>query len=78
MISISESIYNEAQTYISKHTFIKNDILPYEGSLFGWLDFLVPIIKDLQKLSFVPSKPFFLMLDDADNLEENMQKIINT
>lgn len=77
MISIAESVYNEAQTYISKHAFIK-DILPYEGSLFGWLDFLVPFIKDLQKLSFMPNKPFFLMLDDADNLEENMQKIINT
>lgn len=78
MISIAESIYNEAQTYISKHAFIKEDILPYEGNLFGWLDFLVPFIKDLQSLSFIPNKPFFLMLDDADNLEENMQKIINT
>lgn len=78
MISISESIYNQAQEYIAKHAFMKDVILPYEKRLFGWLDFLVPLIKDLQKLSFIPNKPFFLMLDDADNLEEDMQKIINT
>jgi hypothetical protein len=50
----------------------------YTGALCSYLDFLLPIVKTIKKLSYMPQKPFFLLLDDADNLDVRMQRVLNS
>lgn len=50
----------------------------YTGALTGFLDFLVPIAEAIAELDGVPKVPIFLMLDDADNLPQNMQRVLNS
>jgi hypothetical protein len=52
--------------------------IAYTGALCSHLDFLVPLIATIKKLSYMPKKPFFLLLDDADNLDIRMQKVLNS
>lgn len=52
--------------------------IPYNGPLCDYLTFLFPILKDLKSVSLFPSKPFFLLVDDADNLSESQAVILNT
>ena len=77
IINESEALYDEAQQFVARHAFT-SEVGSYEGRLVGWLDFLVPFLREAKKLPFLPNSPFFLMLDDADNLQVNMQRIINT
>ncbi len=74
---ISKNIYVEINNYI-KRLFL-SDIIPYQGPLCGYLDFLYPIINGLRKTSSFPKdKPFFLLIDDADNLNLPQTRILNT
>ena len=50
----------------------------YDGALCDYLSFLFPIIKDIKQISIFPNKPFFLLVDDADNLTETQVVILNT
>jgi hypothetical protein len=52
--------------------------IPYQGALCGYVDFFQPLSQSIKALGFTPSGPIYLMLDDADNLSERMQKILNT
>ncbi|NJA06450.1 hypothetical protein HC024_12080 [Methylococcaceae bacterium WWC4] len=54
------------------------DYIPYQGALCGYVDFFQPLAQAIKSLAFTPSGPIYLMLDDADNLSERMQKILNT
>ncbi|UJX39286.1 hypothetical protein K9F62_11145 [Desulfovibrio sp. JY] len=61
-----------------KNTIFSNTHSNYTGPLFDYLYFLVPICENLRQLKFMPNAPLFLMLDDADILGIDMQKIFNT
>jgi hypothetical protein len=50
----------------------------YNGPLCDYLSFLFPLLKDLKGISFFPNKPFFLLVDDADNLTETQIIVLNT
>jgi len=50
---------------------------PYKGPLLGYLDFLLPLIKDIKNLRFLPPGPVFLLVDDADNLNLMQTKVLN-
>lgn len=50
----------------------------YTGPLTGFLDFMVPISEHLRTVDGLPKVPVFLMLDDADNLPRNMQRVLNS
>lgn len=52
--------------------------LPYSGPLCGYLDFLLPMLRGLRELPFMPRGPIYLLLDDADNLNETQTKILNS
>ncbi|ALO35289.1 hypothetical protein CMT41_11580 [Colwellia sp. MT41] len=65
-----------AKSYLAKLAFTK-DLVPYNGSIFGYEEFFLPLIREVKSLSFTPQGPIFLMLDDADNLPLRMQKILN-
>lgn len=55
-----------------------NGNLPYTGALCLYSNFLFPILKFIQKLSFLPQNPLFLLIDDADELSLMQTKILNS
>lgn len=63
--------------YLRRIAFGQAEV-PYLGALTGFLDFLVPVATKLRSLPGFPDGPFFIMLDDADNLPKSMQRIINS
>lgn len=52
--------------------------IPYSGPIFQFIDFLLEILKGVHELSFMPRCPIYLLIDDADNLNEIQTKILNT
>ena len=50
----------------------------YEGALTGFLDFVVPLAEKVRTLPNFPDVPMFLMLDDADNLPQHLQRVVNS
>ncbi len=69
--------FKSATQFLKRYAF-KTERLPYEGSLTGFLDFLFPIASALKELPFMPNGPIYLMLDDADNLPDYTQRILNS
>jgi len=66
-----------------QHNYIKKLIgskepLPYNGVLLLYSDFLYEILKEIRNLPFMPSKPIFLLIDDADELSIIQRKILNS
>jgi hypothetical protein len=51
---------------------------PYIGGVTSFLDYFINVTELAQMMSFMPKVPFFLLIDDADNLTPLMQRIINT
>lgn len=52
--------------------------MPYEGPICTFWEFLFPLIKKLREYSIFPDKPFFLLVDDADNLSLIQTQILNS
>lgn len=52
--------------------------IPYSGPLCLFMGFLFDLLKSLKELPFMPSGPIYLMIDDADNLNEIQTKTLNT
>jgi hypothetical protein len=77
MAQICEKEILSALRYLKLLSFNK-DLPVFQGTLAGYLDFLVPLAESIQSLSFTPNAPIFVMLDDADILDENMQRILNS
>ncbi len=50
----------------------------YQGALLGFLDFVVPLASEVTKFTVFNKVPLFVMLDDADNLPQHLQRIINS
>ena len=51
---------------------------PYTGALWDYLDFLYPLLSRLKDLSFLPSSPIYLLIDDADYLNEAQTVSLNS
>lgn len=77
IISTFDNISSALTDYTKRIAFSKT-IIPYDGPLLGFSDFLVPMVKELMNLSFMPSGPLFLLIDDADNLNETQASILNS
>lgn len=54
------------------------DAGPYEGGVTNFLDYFISVAGLARAMRFMPKAPFFLLIDDADNLTAPMQRIINT
>ncbi|WP_442496841.1 ORC-CDC6 family AAA ATPase [Methylobacter sp. sgz302048] len=77
MAKICDEERQKSILYIKKLSFSK-DYMPYTGALCGYTDFFQPLSQAIKSLPFTPNGPIYLMLDDADNLSERMQNILNT
>lgn len=51
---------------------------PYNGTLTGFLEFLVPLAEIISSVKLLHGVPIFVMLDDADNLPVHLQKVMNS
>lgn len=50
----------------------------YTGPLCGYADFLLPLVRELKCLSYMPTAPWYLLIDDADYLNLTQTKILNS
>lgn len=75
-------IFSQTLQYLKRNvprgSHYKFEQKTYEGPLTDYLNFLFPILKDLRKIGIFPSGPFFLLVDDADNLTETQTTVLNT
>lgn len=83
MKEICSDILVEASQFLKRNVQnlkYPNLFLPvqYNGPLFDYVSFLFPLLKDVKQISLFPNKPFFLLIDDADNLTETQIVILNT
>lgn len=60
------------------HLLIGNpDPIPYRDVICTFVDFLYPLIKEIKKVGIFPKAPFYLLVDDADNLSLIQTMILN-
>ncbi len=64
------------QYYVRLPEAGENDI--YSGALTGLNDFMLPIAREVLASHATDSKPVCFMIDDADNLPEDLQKVLNS
>jgi len=77
IIRTFDDVFAQLNKYTRRITF-SQEIIPYDGPLFGFSDFLAPLVKGLMGLSFMPNGPLFLLVDDADNLNVTQATILNS
>lgn len=81
IFNVAISCFDHVQAIISsyiKRSSFQDNILPYNGPLFGFLDVIVPLIDALKLYGIIKNKVVYLLLDDADNLSLTQTKVLNT
>src|SRR6202040_3433796 len=76
-VELFDHLYSGVTDYLKRLSFRKTT-LPYTGALCGYLDFLLPLLRELRTLSFMPKGPIYILLDDADNLNLTQTRILNS
>lgn len=77
IIGILNLSYKIASDYTKKLSF--TSILPtYNGPLFDYQDFLVPLLSELTSISGFPKGPIYLLIDDAHFLSEVQTRVLNS
>jgi len=76
-IDLFDELSSSVIAYL-RHLSFRRTAFPYDGPLCGYLDFLLPMLRELKVLPFMPRGPIYLLLDDADNLNETQTKILNS
>ena len=72
-----EDLQIEFTNYLARLA-LGDSSLSYNGAICLYRNFLLPIIKDIRVLDFIPSKPLFFLIDDADLLSNIQSQILNT
>ena len=73
-----DSMYNEVVQYIRRLAFVPEPKDRYEWALTGYIDFLFPLLSSLKELSFFPSAPVYVLIDDADYLNLSQTRVLNS
>jgi hypothetical protein len=77
MLTVCKGIYSDVKTYLRKLSF-EDKIIPYDKALCGYNDFLLPLLRSLKKMPFMPDGSIYLLIDDADNLSNIQTRILNS
>lgn len=72
-----DDLYGSLISYVRKIA-LEPEFVSYSGPLCSFYDFLLPLMRNLRNLPFMPSGPIFLMIDDADFLNDTQTRILNT
>jgi hypothetical protein len=70
-------IHTQTFQYLKRLAFI-TELVPFDGPLIDFQDFLLPMLRELRKCSFMPQGPIYLLIDDADNLNFQQTQVLNT
>ena len=74
--TICDDQYSQVVQYVKRLT--PDRLESYRGALWDYLDFLHPLLAELKHLSFLPSSPIYLLIDDADYLNEAQTMSLNS
>ena len=77
LASVCEDLYLQGMGYAKRLAF-RTDILPYDGPLCDYVDFLLPLLQGLTMLECLPKGPIYLLVDDAHWLSGTQTKVLNT
>ena len=75
---VCASLYQHVNNYAKRLSFPGNDTVHYESALCDYLGFLYPLLVDLRQLPFILDCPFYLLIDDADNLSLSQTMVLNS
>jgi hypothetical protein len=75
--SVCEAELIKVRQYYTRMPF-EPQVQPYHGALTGFLDFLVPLSMVVKRFASLNDVPLFVMLDDADNLPQHLQRVLNS
>lgn len=79
MIKIVEAMEQECKKYCNRLALNRDMSTPYNGALTDYVDFVLPIIKGLKRITLFPQeKPFYILIDDAGYLNLAQTKVLNT
>lgn len=79
LINFFNKNYNHYVGFLKKLLMgFNNKDVTFDGPIFGFYDLLLPIIEKITTLSFMPSSPIYFLVDDADNLNFEQTKILNS
>ena len=71
--------YDTVVQYARRLLFEPNSsVPPYTGPLYGFTDFLFPLLEGLKSINYFPSVPFYLLIDDADYLSTVQTQVLNS
>jgi hypothetical protein len=75
--SVCEEEIIKVRQYYTRLPF-DQQVQPYHGALTGFLDVLVPLSMVVKSFASFNNAPLFIMLDDADNLPQHLQRVLNS
>lgn len=74
--NICDTLYRQISQYAKQLSIL--EVGRYTGPLCDYQGFLLPAIKALRDLPFLPNGPIYLLIDDADNLNLHQTKVLNS
>ncbi|MDR1092235.1 MAG: hypothetical protein LBL79_14285 [Prevotella sp.] len=77
IMAIMNQAYRLASRY-TNHLSFTNDLPVYDGPLFDYQDFLVPLLSGLPQVDGFPKGTLYLLIDDAHFLSEIQTCILNS
>lgn len=76
MAKIMERFYLQAIDYAKRLSFTK-DVYPYNGPLYEYLDFALPLMSHLSVIKCFPQHTIYFLIDDAHCLTTIQTQILN-
>lgn len=77
IILLLGNLYNLASEYSKKYSF-SSEMFTYNGPLFDYQDFLVPLLVELVRVKGIPGGPIYLLIDDAHILSMTQTRVLNS
>jgi hypothetical protein len=78
ILNVLKEISSDFQHGYLKKLIGATQALPYNGPLFLYADFMYELLNEFRMLPFMPQKPIYLLIDDADELNVTQRKILNS
>jgi hypothetical protein len=75
---VLERLWASTELFIRPLGLSTEGLSGYSGPLLSYHGFLLPVLARLRELSFLPKAPVFLLVDDADNLNQSQTEILNS
>ena len=72
-----EKAYRKASRYVNRMAFQK-EFPSYEGSLYDYQDFLMPILSGLSSVKGFPNGTIYLLIDDGHFLSDVQTRVLNS